>query len=273
MQTLEELKTSADGLARICYREESSLRHAAIYRALLDGSDEVTMVAIAPDIEPRDMPKICRETAFKVGAYAAVLMFEAWHSKTSRDVDIPMRPVDDPDRKSVVSIVISHPLGYTSGSIDLNEEGGGRVLEPTEWHDDVGDHVISGRQFHLVLRGNSITRLKQIMEAESPRAALIELMEDMMSKKFLPDWAPPPGHFMAEALKEKGMTEVQFVEKMGLSKSFTAALLSGRERLSSKHAVKLEEVLGQSAATWMRRERDFIYATQEAEFFRNVMGL
>ena len=59
---------------------------------------------------------------------------------------------------------------------------------------------------------------------------------------FAPDWAIPPGETIAEALMERGWTQVEFAERIGSSIKQVNQLMHGLAPITQETAEKLEVV-------------------------------
>ncbi len=74
---------------------------------------------------------------------------------------------------------------------------------------------------------------------------------------FSPDWASAPGDTIADLLRERHLTVVEFAERMGHTPEAATDLLQGRATITIGVARQLERVLGASVEFWM--SRDFQY--------------
>ncbi len=79
----------------------------------------------------------------------------------------------------------------------------------------------------------------------------------MMSGEFRPDWASAPGDTIAEILRERELSRVDFAQQLGYTPQAAADLLEGRATITIATARKLSKVLGASVEFWMTR--DFQY--------------
>lgn len=77
------------------------------------------------------------------------------------------------------------------------------------------------------------------------------------SYEFRPDWASAPGDTIADILRERHLTVVEFAERMGRTLEEVTDLLQGRATITIGVARRLERVLGASVEFWM--SRDFQY--------------
>jgi HTH-type transcriptional regulator / antitoxin HigA len=78
-----------------------------------------------------------------------------------------------------------------------------------------------------------------------------------MSKKFSPDWISHPGETIADILKERGWTQINFAKRMGQSTKHISLLLNGKDAITEETALKLESVLGSTASFWLNREAQY----------------
>jgi HTH-type transcriptional regulator/antitoxin HigA len=77
------------------------------------------------------------------------------------------------------------------------------------------------------------------------------------AQEFRPTWVSPPGDTISDVLSNADITETAFAERIGSSPMVARDLLRGRIFLTPDLALKLEEVLGGSAAFWLNRERQY----------------
>lgn len=66
--------------------------------------------------------------------------------------------------------------------------------------------------------------------------------------------ATPPGATIKEQLEDRGMTQKEFADRMGMTPKHICNLISGEVRLTPSVALRLESVLGISAEYWNRLE-------------------
>lgn len=74
--------------------------------------------------------------------------------------------------------------------------------------------------------------------------------------KFAPDWLHllPPGTSILQAIKDLGLSQVNFAERMGYSEKHIYKLLKGEASITQDTAMRLEKVLNNSARFWMNME-------------------
>lgn len=80
------------------------------------------------------------------------------------------------------------------------------------------------------------------------RGAVVIMLE---STKYI---ATPPGATIKEQLNDRGMTQKEFANRMGMSKKRASKLLSGCVHLTPDTAERLELVLGIPAGFWNKLE-------------------
>lgn len=95
-----------------------------------------------------------------------------------------------------------------------------------------------------------------------------------IQNQYIPDQVSPPGDTLAEALEETGMTQVEFAQRIGMSRKHLKQILDGVASITPETALKFERVLGTSARFWNNREqqyRDFLARQEEnAELARQI---
>ncbi len=69
--------------------------------------------------------------------------------------------------------------------------------------------------------------------------------------------AIPPGETIKEQLKNRGLTQKEFAERMGYSEKHISRLINGYVELTPGLAVRLESVLGLSAKFWLNLEAEY----------------
>lgn len=72
-----------------------------------------------------------------------------------------------------------------------------------------------------------------------------------------PDWAVLPGETIRETYLERGLTQSRCAVLMGMKPSQFSDYVNGRRSITAPVAVKLEEVLGVSAALWMGLQTNY----------------
>ena len=72
-----------------------------------------------------------------------------------------------------------------------------------------------------------------------------------------PDWVSPPGDTIAAILEERGVTPVEFANKLKWRREDVADLLEGRVTLTTELATQLTALFGPSVAFWTKRELQY----------------
>lgn len=85
------------------------------------------------------------------------------------------------------------------------------------------------------------------------------------TRPFTPDWVSPPGDTIDDILEERGWTQVDFAQRLGYSIEFISQLIKGKAPINEDTAMKLEKVLGSTAAFWLRREAQYRTALARKE--------
>lgn len=80
-------------------------------------------------------------------------------------------------------------------------------------------------------------------------------------QSFQPNWTSPPGDTIADLLAERGLSQAELAERTGFTKKHINELVHGRASITAETALKLEAVLGSTAAFWLRRESQYREAT------------
>lgn len=79
----------------------------------------------------------------------------------------------------------------------------------------------------------------------------------MANSEFHPDWASAPGETIADILRERNLSEVEFARGIGRPLEEAKRLLQGQASITIAIARQLEAMLGASVEFWM--SRDFQY--------------
>lgn len=74
------------------------------------------------------------------------------------------------------------------------------------------------------------------------------------SKTYL---AVPPGATLKELIDDRGMSQKELANRMGVSPKHVSELINGKVGLTEKTAIKLQSVLGISADVWMNLEHKY----------------
>lgn len=60
-----------------------------------------------------------------------------------------------------------------------------------------------------------------------------------------------PGEVIAEELHARGMSQIEFARRLGVTPKYVCNVLAGRARITVRMALKIERVLGASAEMWI----------------------
>lgn len=84
----------------------------------------------------------------------------------------------------------------------------------------------------------------------------IEIVNCMIEnrEKFDPDWASPPGDTIVDTINERGWTQVQVANQLGISRKHLNRLIRGEVALTDEMAIRLANVIGSTEQFWLRRE-------------------
>jgi plasmid maintenance system antidote protein VapI len=77
------------------------------------------------------------------------------------------------------------------------------------------------------------------------------------AQPFVPDWAVPPGRFLAAVLAERGLTEQQLAEAAGLVVELVHALVKGSIPFDSFLAARIGHGLGTGPEFWLNAEETY----------------
>jgi len=77
------------------------------------------------------------------------------------------------------------------------------------------------------------------------------------TRTFTPDWVSPPGDTIADVLEERDWTQAELAERLGYTTKHISLLINGKAPINEETALKLERVLGSTAAFWLRREAQY----------------
>ncbi len=75
--------------------------------------------------------------------------------------------------------------------------------------------------------------------------------------EFHPDYIPPPGETVVEALEALGMSQAEFAKRMGLTTKHVSTILHGKGPITPPVALGLESVLGVPARFWLSKEANY----------------
>lgn len=82
---------------------------------------------------------------------------------------------------------------------------------------------------------------------------------------FSPDWRSPPGDSLGDLLGERGMTQTELAERLGVSLKHVNRTIKGAAPISPELALGLEKVFGAPARFWMTREAHYQAAQARRE--------
>jgi HTH-type transcriptional regulator / antitoxin HigA len=100
----------------------------------------------------------------------------------------------------------------------------------------------------------------------------LEITMTKTSRPFAPDWVSSPGDVIAEFLEERDWTQAQLAERLGYSTKYISQLINGKAPLNEETALKLERVLGSTAAFWLRYEAQYRAALARTEEESRLQG-
>lgn len=84
-------------------------------------------------------------------------------------------------------------------------------------------------------------------------------MTTTIINQYNPDYVSPPGDTLEEVLEERGITQAELAQRMGIpQKTITInEIIKGKEAITGETALQLELVLGIPAHFWNNRERHY----------------
>ncbi|MBE9006249.1 HigA family addiction module antidote protein [Fortiea sp. LEGE XX443] len=85
------------------------------------------------------------------------------------------------------------------------------------------------------------------------------------NQPFTPDWVSSPGDTIADVLEERDWTQAELAERLGYSIKHISLLINGKAPINEETALKLERVLGSTAAFWLRYEAQYRAALARKE--------
>lgn len=95
------------------------------------------------------------------------------------------------------------------------------------------------------------------------------------TEAFRPDYAVAPGDSIADLLDERGMTQADLADRLGVTTKHVNQVIKGNATVSAELALGLEKVFGVSADFWLRMEslhRAHLARKAEATSLRRYMG-
>lgn len=66
-----------------------------------------------------------------------------------------------------------------------------------------------------------------------------------------------PGYYLNEIVEESGLTQDDFVKRLGITRSNLNILICGEQRLSADIAMKLSEIFGTSISYWLNLQNAY----------------
>lgn len=88
------------------------------------------------------------------------------------------------------------------------------------------------------------------------------------NKPFKPDWISHPKESIVEGMEERGLTQVEFAARMGISKKHANDLVAGRAGITSETAAGLAAVLGSTPGFWINLQSN--YEAERLRFAREA---
>ncbi|ODG99459.1 DNA-binding protein [Nostoc sp. KVJ20] len=85
------------------------------------------------------------------------------------------------------------------------------------------------------------------------------------TRPFTPDWVSSPGDAIADLLEERDWTQAQLAERLGYTTKHISLLINGKAPINEETALKLERVMGSTAAFWLRYEAQYRAALAKKE--------
>jgi addiction module HigA family antidote len=76
--------------------------------------------------------------------------------------------------------------------------------------------------------------------------------------KNYPDVAIPPGEYLAEEIKERGVSQKELAKRMGRPTNAINAIINGKKAITAETALQLENVMPEiTARFWLNLETDY----------------
>jgi HTH-type transcriptional regulator/antitoxin HigA len=82
---------------------------------------------------------------------------------------------------------------------------------------------------------------------------------------FQPDWASPPGDTLLDALDERGWSQAELAQRLGVTPKHVSELVRGKAPLSAPLAGALARVIGSTPEFWLTREALYRAALERQE--------
>ncbi|MDO4511368.1 MAG: HigA family addiction module antitoxin [Bacteroidales bacterium] len=77
------------------------------------------------------------------------------------------------------------------------------------------------------------------------------------TERIVPFMAVHPGEILQAELLERGIRQKDFAQRIGMQPSHLSALIHGKRNISPSVAMRLEEALGISAASWLAHQHGY----------------
>src|SRR5262245_41067714 len=84
-------------------------------------------------------------------------------------------------------------------------------------------------------------------------------------RRFLPDYAVPPGDTLLETIDALGISQSELAERMGRPKKTVNEIIKAKAAITAETAIQLERVLGVSADFWISLEANYRAALARLE--------
>ncbi len=101
-------------------------------------------------------------------------------------------------------------------------------------------------------------------------------MSNAIQNQYKPDYISPGGETLEELLAERGMSQEELAEHIGISKNTISEIINGKSAITAEIALQLESVLGAPASFWNNRERlyrEALARMEEQERLQNKIYL
>lgn len=77
----------------------------------------------------------------------------------------------------------------------------------------------------------------------------------------IPYMATSPGQILKREIEARGITQKEFAEQLGMKPSNFNLIINGKIAITERFALKLQEVLGIDAESWMSLQKGYEYDT------------
>ena len=82
-------------------------------------------------------------------------------------------------------------------------------------------------------------------------------MTTTIINQYNPDYVFPPGDTLEEVLEDRGISQAELADKMGIPQKTINEIIKGKVAITEETALQLELVLGIPAHFWNNRERHY----------------